>query len=101
MLPALLLLILFSVPLTAILSNTYLKVKRLQLERGGDPQLAARVARLEAENQLLRERVEVLETIVTMGDVKGSRVRVDGRVDEAEGEPARREAPVGRRGATG
>ena len=57
--PAIILLSIFSVPLTAILSSTWLKAKKLQLEHGGSEQLK----RLEEQNADLRRRMEVLESI--------------------------------------
>ena len=56
---ALIVAIVFSVPLSAIVGAYWVKVKRLELEAGAkdvEPRLRA----LEAENRELRERVEVL-----------------------------------------
>ena len=55
----------FSVPLAAILSSSWVKVQKLKLESGGGPETATRLQRLEAENAELRQRVETLETIAT------------------------------------
>jgi hypothetical protein len=57
--PAIILLAIFSVPLTAIVSSTWLKAKKLQLEHGGSEQ----IKRLEQQNADLRRRMEVLESI--------------------------------------
>lgn len=59
----LIILAVFSVPLTAIVSGTWLKAKRLENDSGGGWRKEAAVLR--AENQELRERVEVLEEIAT------------------------------------
>ena len=58
------LLAIFSVPLAAILSSTYLKAKRLNQEKA-DAEIHRKVRALEAEAADLRERVENLETIAT------------------------------------
>src|SRR5579884_1950304 len=79
--------IVFSVPISAILSGAWLRAKKLELQSGGDRRLAERVERLAAENDDLRKRVEVLETIVTSdAPVSRTRVRVgDGREAEGQG----------------
>lgn len=94
---ALILLIVFSVPLAAIVGGYWVKVKRMELESGGrdlDPRMRA----LEAENRELRQRVEVLETIVT-SDAPRTRVRVEAAPAEAREvvEAEAREAAATRR----
>nr|BCX01372.1 MAG: hypothetical protein KatS3mg041_1418 [Bacteroidota bacterium] len=71
----LIMLIVFSVPLAAILSGTYLKAQRLRAQAGPDPALRRQLEamsqaleRLTEENARLRRRVENLETIVTSYD---------------------------------
>ena len=59
---AIILLAVFSVPLTAIVSSTYLKAKRLQTA-DGNKEIAERLKLLDRENADLRRRVEVLESI--------------------------------------
>ena len=59
---AIILLAVFSVPLTAIVSSTYLKAKRLQAG-DGNKEIADKLKLLERENGDLRRRVEVLESI--------------------------------------
>jgi hypothetical protein len=66
--------VLMSVPIVAILAGTLTKIKRMELEKNKgdhDPrvgQLAQNVALLVKENQELKQRVENLETIVTLGE---------------------------------
>ena len=56
----------FSVPLAAIASSTWLRHKKMQLEAGGmTPQLQQRLLMIENENRELKSRVETLETIAT------------------------------------
>ena len=68
----------FSVPLTAIVSSTYLKSKRIEAEGGGSQKLLAELNALREETLELRQRVEVLETIATddnasaLGDARRS-----------------------------
>ena len=52
----------FSVPLTAIISSTWLKAKKLDQEAGGQ-RLLEKLNRLESDNLDLRHRIEILETI--------------------------------------
>ena len=67
MIAVLIILAVFSVPLTAIVSSTWLKARRLEIVGGGAQQRAELLAlRLEARE--LRDRVEVLETIATGGE---------------------------------
>ena len=77
----------FGIPLSAIIGSFMLKYKRMELERGGGAGADAsrRIAQLEADNAELRKRVEVLETIVT-SDVspREARVRVDAASSGAE-----------------
>jgi predicted nuclease with TOPRIM domain len=77
MLDAIIVLIVFSVPLSAIIGSFWLKAKRIEHESGGST-LEPRLRALEAENRELRQRVETLETIVTSDEPhRGStRVRV-------------------------
>jgi len=58
------LLAIFSVPLAAIVSSTYLKAKRINAEKA-DAEVRRKVRDLEAVSAELRERIENLETIVT------------------------------------
>jgi hypothetical protein len=81
---ALIVAIVFSVPLSAIVGSYWVKVKRLELESGAkdvEPRLRA----LEAENRELRQRVEVLETIATSDSPARTRVRVDATPRAPEG----------------
>jgi hypothetical protein len=90
----LIVMIVFSVLLSAIVGGIWLKAQKLKAAAGPDPQLAARLAQLEAQNADLHARVETLETIVTsdVGPSHGTRLRVDaGRAapaDDAVGVPA-------------
>lgn len=84
MLPVLILAIVMSVPLAAIVGSFWVRVKRMEFEAGGrdlDPRLRA----LEAENRELRQRVEVLETIVTSDEPRRAATRV--RVQPTEAAP--------------
>jgi hypothetical protein len=65
----------FGIPMSAIIGSFWLKAKRLQLASGEGAGTASRLAKLEADNQDLRQRVEVLETIVT-SDTSTARQRV-------------------------
>ncbi|MDP2342152.1 MAG: hypothetical protein Q8O67_14440 [Deltaproteobacteria bacterium] len=56
----------FSVPLTAIVSTTWLKAKKLDQEAGGQ-KLLEKINRLESDKEDLRRRMEILETIVVQG----------------------------------
>jgi hypothetical protein len=56
---AIIIVAIFSVPLTAIISSTWLKAKKLDADLGGND----RLKRLEQENADLRRRMEVLESI--------------------------------------
>lgn len=67
---AIIILAVFSVPLTAILSSAWLKAKKLEAERTLSPALEQRLASLEKQNADLRERVETLETIATGMDAR-------------------------------
>ncbi|MBI1949182.1 MAG: hypothetical protein HYS27_26075 [Deltaproteobacteria bacterium] len=67
---AIIILAVFSVPLTAIVSSAWLKAKRLDAERKPAPEVEKRLALLEAKNAELRERVETLETIATGMDAR-------------------------------
>ena len=80
----------FGIPMSAIIGSFYLKAKRLQLASGDTVGAANRLARLEAENADLKQRVEVLETIVT-SDAAPVRAKV-----RVEASPAResREQPI-------
>lgn len=89
MLPVLIVAIVFSVPLAAIVGAFWVKVKRMEFEAGArdvEPRLRA----LEAENRELRQRVEVLETIVTSDEPQRlrTRVRVEAPAPTATAEPA-------------
>ena len=69
--------LIFGIPLSAILGNVWLRAKRMDLEAGGSTSGSARrIAQLEAQNEDLQRRVEVLETIVTSGDEPAARARV-------------------------
>ena len=68
----------FGIPLSAIIGSYYVKLRRMDLEAGGGgAAVARRVAQLEADNRDLRARIETLETIVTSDDASHARVRVD------------------------
>lgn len=67
---AIVILAVFSVPLTAIISSAWLKAKKLDAERNLAPALEQRLALLEKQNGELRERVETLETIATGMDAR-------------------------------
>jgi hypothetical protein len=56
---AIIIVAIFSVPLTAIISSTWLKAKKIDADLGGND----RLKRLEQENIDLRRRLEVLESI--------------------------------------
>lgn len=72
---AIIIVAIFSVPLTAIISSTWLKAKKIDAELGGND----RLKRLEQENIDLRRRLEVLESIAI--DSRGlPDVRRDGMV---------------------
>ncbi len=91
MLPVLIVAIVFSVPLAAILGSFWVKVKRMEFEAGGrdfEPRMRA----LEAENRELRQRVEVLETIVTSDEPRRGSTRV--RAAPLEAPPRGEEAHV-------
>ena len=97
------LLAIFSVPLAAILSSTYLKAKRLNQERA-DAEIHRKVRALEAHAADLRARVENLETIATGAGVwddleqgtapalppKSEGADLKTAVEEAEGTPVAR-----------
>jgi hypothetical protein len=55
----------FGIPMSAILGSFWLKAKRLQLASGDSSGSASRLAKLEADNADLKHRMEVIETIVT------------------------------------
>jgi hypothetical protein len=55
----------FGIPMSAIIGSFWLKAKRLQLASGDSAGTTSRLAKLEADNADLKLRVEVLETIVT------------------------------------
>jgi len=63
MLAIFIILAVFSVPLAAIASSTYLKARRIDAAGGG--QLVGEVKLLQAQNEELQKRVEVLEEIAT------------------------------------
>jgi hypothetical protein len=65
----------FGIPMSAIIGSYWLKAKRLQLASGETKGAAGRLAELEASNADLRQRVEILETIVT-SDSPPPRARV-------------------------
>ncbi|MCS7017667.1 MAG: hypothetical protein RMJ87_05700 [Cytophagales bacterium] len=66
-----------AVPITAILSATFLKYKKLELQqsqnRSADKQLIERLLQntetLVKANTELQKRIENLETIITLGDI--------------------------------
>ena len=70
--------IVFAVPITAIVSWSKIKLRRLELEAGGgnNRQLEARLAQLERANADLQERLGTVETIVTMDAPVEARTRV-------------------------
>ncbi len=69
--------VIMSVPITAILSATFLKYKKLELQQGKEKnqtsaqleQILKMTQSLAKENAELRQRIENLETIVTLGDI--------------------------------
>jgi len=69
--------IIMAVPITGILSATFLKYKKLELQQGKEichptkalEQLTQITQALVKENTELRQRIENLETIVMLGDV--------------------------------
>lgn len=69
--------VIMSVPITAILSATFLKYKKLELQQGKEnnqisaqfEQVLKMTQSLTKENAELRQRIENLETIVTLGDI--------------------------------
>ena len=67
MLAIFIILAVFSVPLAAIASSTYLKARRI--DSSGGSQLTADVKLLLAQNEELQKRVEVLEEIATSSQV--------------------------------
>lgn len=87
--------IVFSVPLAAILGSFWMRVKRMEFEAGGRD-LEPRLRALEAENRELRQRVEVLETIVTSDEPRRGSTRVRVQPEQAApsqpDEAAQREA---------
>ena len=73
MLAVFIILAVFSVPLVAIVSSTWLKYQKLHVGDGG-ADLRRKVALLEAHNAELASRIETLETIVTApAGVEGAR----------------------------
>ena len=72
------LVMIFGIPLSAIIGSYYVKLKRMDLEAGGGGgDVSRRIAQLEAVNRDLQTRIETLETIVTSDDAGHARVRVD------------------------
>ncbi|MCU0450694.1 MAG: hypothetical protein MUC97_12775 [Bernardetiaceae bacterium] len=69
-----------SIPVVAILANTLLKLKKIELEKLSNPnqaqlnQMNLLMGQLAQENQALRQRLENLETIVALGDSPASLV---------------------------
>lgn len=65
------LLMIFGIPIVAILSSTYIKALKLKVEKGGGMLEKDRklLERLLSENSELRKRVENLETITTDSDM--------------------------------
>ncbi|MEZ4394928.1 MAG: hypothetical protein R3A48_27955 [Polyangiales bacterium] len=76
--------IVFAVPISAILSWSRIKLRRLGLEAGaaGNRQVEERLAKLEARKAELEERVGTLESIITLDAPVPSRTRV--RVEAAQ-----------------
>ncbi len=91
---ALIMLTIFSVPLTALISSAWLKAKRIDAESGGQ-KLLEKVKQLESDNHDLKRRMEVLESIVV------NETRRDGiigaRAIEQVAQEQRVEAVVGQR----
>jgi hypothetical protein len=75
--------IVFAVPISAIVSWAKIKLRRMELEAGvgGSKALEDRVNRLERERADLQERVDALESIITMDAPVQPRTRV--RVEAA------------------
>ena len=59
---AIIILTVFSVPLTAIVSSVWLKAKKLDSETGGQ-KLREKIDALDEQNRDLKRRIEVLESI--------------------------------------
>ncbi|WP_448519007.1 hypothetical protein [Rhodoflexus sp.] len=86
--------IIMAVPITGILSATFLKYKKLELQQSKDnghtakalEQLTHMVNKLAKENTELRQRVENLETIVTLGDISADLRQVKRSSNEAHRE---------------
>lgn len=76
--------IVFAVPISAILSWSRIKLRRLELEAGavGNRQVEERLAKLEREKAELEERVGTLESIITLDAPVPARTRV--RVEAAQ-----------------
>ena len=86
----------FSVPLTAIVSTTWLKARKLDAESGGK-HLLEKINRLEADNQDLRRRTETLEAIVVDGRSGERREGIIGSRTLEEAEQQRVEESVASR----
>ena len=67
--PIIAIVMIFGIPITAIISSTYIKSKKLAIEAGKVGIGGRALEKLHAENEELKRRVENLETIVTDPDL--------------------------------
>ena len=93
MVGVLVLLAVFSVPLTAILSRTYLRAK--EIDARGSQKLLAELDALRSETTQLRGRVEVLETIAvdasaTLADAQQEQLENEKILEELQARSTRR-----------
>lgn len=73
--------LIFSIPIVAILSSSYLKLQKLKLENGSfpeDKELKRQLGKLIAENEAMQERLEKVEYLLLDQSKKSpSRNKVD------------------------
>ncbi len=80
--PIIAILMVFGIPITAIISHTWLKAKKMDAERGlGQADLQLLQA-LKNENEELRNRIENIETILS--DVDLDLLRIKGDTDKTQ-----------------
>ncbi len=90
--------IIFAVPISAIVSWSRIKMKRLEVESGvASRELVERLGRLERDNAALQERVGVLETIVTLEDRPRTGVRMEPAVAPREADEVAAEMAASQR----
>jgi len=70
-------LMIFGIPITAIICSTYIKSKKLNMQNGTDKGMQREFMELRNENRRLRERVENLELIVSDPDLLGTKAGSD------------------------